>query len=47
MLPRYRIVMNERSLKLVIAEMYAEWKAEEEAERISELENSNWYGNNI
>jgi len=39
--------MDERSLKRVIAEMYAEWKAEEEAERIAELENSNWCGNNI
>ena len=39
--------MDERSLKRVVAEMFAEWKAEEEAEKAFELEMSNWCGNNI
>ena len=39
--------MNENSLKRVIAEIYAEWKAKEEEERILESEMNNWCGNNI
>jgi len=39
--------MNPESLRRVIAEMIAEWKAKKEAERIAELEMSNWCGNNI
>jgi hypothetical protein len=39
--------MNPESLRRVIAEMFAEWKAKEEAEKAFELEMSNWYGNNI
>ncbi len=39
--------MNPQSLRQVIAEMYAEWKAKEEEDRIFEAEMNNWYGNNI
>lgn len=39
--------MNLRSLRQVVIEIYAEWKAREEEERIIESEKNNWCGNNI